>query len=203
MNIMKLVYIQTWFSQNKTKFLTNSLQIYDFWEISGFCDKNVRELGSQFPDFLHVWSQSHLWGFEPTMRQYAYEWICFRTTFSMTNISAPKDRTEMFGMDITFLEKQNHLKIQYLVAEIFSKTPHFLEHPVLCGIQECRRQEIDILYPHKWPLVKTIIRDMFTSFGNMLISSATEKCQLTNLGSLRLIFKLFGFSKNVAHTAWL
>ena len=52
---MKLVIIKTLFSQFRNQLLINSLKIFDFWKMSRFYSKNVRELGSQVPDFLHVW----------------------------------------------------------------------------------------------------------------------------------------------------
>ena len=50
-----LVFILTWLSKYKNKILTKFLKIFYFWKMSGFPSKNVRELGSQVPDFLHVW----------------------------------------------------------------------------------------------------------------------------------------------------
>ena len=66
--------------------------------------------------------------FEPTMRQYKYELICFRIAFCFVNISAPKYLTEMvlyskFAYGSQFSGEKNDLKIRYLVDEILSKNP--------------------------------------------------------------------------------
>ena len=45
----------TLFSQFRNQLMTNSLKIFDFNKMAGFFSKNVRELGSQVPNFLHVW----------------------------------------------------------------------------------------------------------------------------------------------------
>ena len=45
MNLVKLVFIQTWISQYKNKILLKYLKIINFWKISRFSSKNVWELG--------------------------------------------------------------------------------------------------------------------------------------------------------------
>ena len=69
---------------------------------------------------------SKFWGFEATMRQHEYEFIRFRTAFCFVNILASYDRTERvlyskFAYRSQFSGEKTHLKIQYLVAEIFAK----------------------------------------------------------------------------------
>ena len=54
----EMIIILIWFSQYQNKILTKCLKIFDFWKMSGFSSKNIRELGSQVPDFLHVCLES-------------------------------------------------------------------------------------------------------------------------------------------------
>ena len=51
------IHLNLIFSISKQNF-EKCNKIFDFWKMSGFSSKNVRELGSQVPDFLHVWKAS-------------------------------------------------------------------------------------------------------------------------------------------------
>ena len=69
-----------------------------------------------------------LLGFEVPMRQFECEWICSRTAFCFANISPPFNRTKKvlyskFAYGSQFSEEKKHLKIGYLVTEIFRKKP--------------------------------------------------------------------------------
>ena len=69
-----IVFIFIWFSQYQNKILKKCRKIFDFWKMSEFSSKNIRELGSRVPDFLHVWSRS-LWDIRGVMGDDIYRWI--------------------------------------------------------------------------------------------------------------------------------
>ena len=59
----KLVFMSTWFPQHHSRILTNSLQSFTFWKMSGFFTKNVRELGFRLFACLslHKGSPNFIW----------------------------------------------------------------------------------------------------------------------------------------------
>ena len=62
------------------------------------------------------------------MCQYDYAFMCLRTLFCLTNISASWYHTELvlyskFAYESQFLVGKNDLKIRYLVTEILGKNP--------------------------------------------------------------------------------
>ena len=107
MYMMKLVFIYTWFSQYYNQFLTSSLKILDLRKMSRFFFSNVRELGSQVPDFLHVWKQLILF-----LKFVEVINLIFRK-YSNHALKIIQYSKCIFNIPNTFSKKQNSNIIQY------------------------------------------------------------------------------------------
>ena len=99
----------------------------DTWGLSGsvsVCQGSVRA------------ARGHFKAVRTIMCQYDYAFMCLRTLFCLTNISAPWYHTELvlyskFAYGSQFSREKNVLKLRYLVVEILSKNGvlFFLGHP--------------------------------------------------------------------------
>ena len=116
-----LLRVPTDFENDQDKTVITSIQ--SFW-VTRPSRSDLGAISARFWQACGAWRK--FWGLEATMRQYRYEFICFRTGFCFVNILVPLWHSYGFTFKLygsQFSGEKKHLEIWCLVADILSKTP--------------------------------------------------------------------------------